>query len=118
LTLLTPHGQKTFQTSAQTVGEALAEAGYTLYTADRFDPPAETPIEAALIVTYQPSQSLLVTVDGKQVKVRSAAASVGQALAEAGIPLIGLDFSSPPETGPLPSNGKIKVTRVSEIPLP
>ena len=46
--------------------------------------------------------------------MRSAAASVGQALAEAGIPLIGLDFSSPPETDPLPADGKIRVTRVVE----
>ena len=114
LTLITPDGQKTLQTSAQSVGQALAEAGYTLYAADRIDPPAETPIEAPLTVTYHPSQALLVTVDGTQVQVRSAAPSVGQALAEAGIPLIGLDFSTPPETAPLPADGKIRVTRVVE----
>ena len=111
LTIVTPDGQNTIQTSAQTVGEALAEAGYTLYAADRIDPPAETPIEGAMTVTYQPSQALVVMVDGTQVAVRSAAPSVGQALAEAGIPLIGLDFSSPPETDPLPADGKIRVTR-------
>jgi 3D (Asp-Asp-Asp) domain-containing protein len=48
------------------------------------------------------------------VQIRSAASSVGQALAEAGIPLIGPDFSSPPETDPLPTDGKIRVTRVVE----
>ena len=114
LTLVTPDGQKTILTSAQSVGQALAEAGYTLYAADRIDPPAETPIESSLTINYQPSQNLLVTVDGTQVKVRSAASSVGQALAEAGIPLVGLDFSSPPETDPIPADGKIRVTRVVE----
>ena len=61
LTLVTPEGQKTIQTSAQSVGQALAEAGYTLYSADRIDPPAETPIEGPLTVTYQPSRKLVVT---------------------------------------------------------
>jgi uncharacterized protein YabE (DUF348 family) len=114
LTLVTPEGQKTIQTSAQSIGQALVEAGYTLYSADRIDPPTETPIEGPLTVTYQPSRKLEVMVDGEEVPVRSAASSVGRALAEVGIPLIGLDYSSPPETDPLPSDGKIRVTRVIE----
>ncbi|MGD0879635.1 MAG: ubiquitin-like domain-containing protein [Anaerolineales bacterium] len=114
LTLVTPDGQKTIHTSAQSVGQALADAGYTLYAADRIDPPAETPIEGPLTVSYQPSRKLEVIVDGTQVPVRSAASSVGQALSEVGIPLIGLDFSSPPETDPLPGDGEIRVTRVVE----
>jgi len=114
LTLVTPDGQKTIHTSAQSVGQALADAGYTLYAADRIDPPAETPIEGPLTVSYQPSRKFEVIVDGTQVPVRSAASSVGQALSEVGIPLIGLDFSSPPETDPLPGDGEIRVTRVVE----
>lgn len=114
LTLVTPDGQKTIQTSAQSVGQALTEAGYTLYASDRIDPPAGTPIEGPLTVNYEPSLPQVVTVDGEQVQIRSAAASVGQALAEAGIPLIGLDFSSPPETDPLPADGQVRVTRVVE----
>jgi uncharacterized protein YabE (DUF348 family) len=114
LTLFTPDVQKTIQTSAQSIGQALVDAGYTLYAADRIDPPAETPIEGPLSVTYRPSQKLDVMVDGTQLPVRSAASSVGQALAEAGIPLIGLDISSPVETDSLPADGKIQVTRVVE----
>ena len=114
LTLITPDGQKNIQTSALTVGQALAEAGYTLYAADRLDPPAETSILGALSVKYQPAQTLTIKADGEQLQVRSAASSVGQALAEAGIPLIGLDSSIPSENNPLPSDGKIQVTRVTE----
>ena len=114
LSLVTPDGEKTIQTSAQSFGQALAEAGYTLYAADRIDPPAETPLVAPLTVTYQPSRVLVVTVDGTQAAIRSAASSVGQALDEAGIPLIGLDFSTPPESDPLPADGKIRVTRQVE----
>jgi uncharacterized protein YabE (DUF348 family) len=114
LTLVMPDGQKTIQTSAQTVGQALAESGSTLDDADRIDPPAETPIEGSLTVNYHTSQALVVSVDGTQVQVRSAASTVGQVLAEAGIPLIGLDSSLPAEHDPLPTDGKIRVTRVVE----
>jgi uncharacterized protein YabE (DUF348 family) len=114
LTVVAPDGQQTIQTSALTVGQALAEAGYMLYAADRLDPPAETPLEEPLTVTYQPSSEFVVTVDGTQVRVRSAAATVGQALAEAGVPLVGLDTTVPPETAPLPEDGQIRVVRVVE----
>ncbi len=53
-------------------------------------------------------------MDGATIQIRSAAPSVGQALAEAGLPLIGLDFSIPPENDPLPVDGRILVTRVVE----
>jgi uncharacterized protein YabE (DUF348 family) len=114
LTLVMPDGQKVIQTCAQTVGQALASNGYTLFSADRLDPPAETPLVNSLTVNYYPSQALSVTVDGMQVQIRSAAPSVGQALTDAGIPLIGLDFSTPSENEPLPSDGKIRLTRVTE----
>jgi resuscitation-promoting factor RpfB len=48
------------------------------------------------------------------VRIHSAAASVGQALAEAGLPLVGLDTSEPGETAALPANGQIRVVRVVE----
>ena len=114
LTLVDPAGQKTIQTCAQTVGQALAESGYTIYTADFLDPPAETPLEQSITVTYHPSQMFSISIDGKQVQVRSAASTVDQALTESGIPLIGLDFSTPSENDPLPADGKIRVTHVVE----
>ncbi len=115
LTLDTPGGQKIIQTCAQTIGQALVTSGYTLYTADRLAPPAETPLVESLTVTYTPSRPLTVMLDGIRVQVRSAASSVGQALADAGIPLIGLDYSTPSENEPLPPDGKIRVTRVTEL---
>lgn len=114
MTLVTPEGAQTIQTSAQTIGQALTEAGYTVYAADRIDPPAGAPLDAVLTVHYQPSQPLTVTVDGSQVQVRSAAPTVGQALAEAGLPLTGLDYSVPSESEPLPADGSLRVVRVSE----
>lgn len=114
LTVNSPEGTRTFPTSALTIGQALAEAGFTLYAADRVDPPVETPIHASLTVTYKPSRSLTVSVDGIQVQVRSAAATVGQALAEAGFALVGLDYAVPPESASLPANDQVRIVRVVE----
>jgi uncharacterized protein YabE (DUF348 family) len=114
LTVITPNGHQTIQTSALTVGQALAEAGYTLHSADQLDPPAETPITGPLVVTYRAGREIVVTVDRMQVRMRSAAATVGRALAEAGIPLAGLDYAVPTETAPLPEDGQIRIVRVVE----
>lgn len=114
LIVLSPAGQKTISTCAPTLGQAMAENGYQLYAADRLDPPAETPIDRDLTVTFHPSLPLSIAVDGTLFQIRSAASSVGQALAEAGIPLIGLDSSIPNENAPLPADGRIQVTRVVE----
>ena len=114
LTFIAPDGQKTIPTCAQTVGQALVENGYTLYAADLLDPPAETPLEKSLTVTYHPSRNLTVSVDGTHILARSAAFSVGQALVEVGIPLIGLDSSTPSENAPLPADGQIRVNRILE----
>jgi uncharacterized protein YabE (DUF348 family) len=114
LILVKPDGQQTIQTAAFTVGQALAEAGISLYTADLLDPPAETPIIGPLTVTYTPSREYAVSVDGKTLVIRSAAATVGQALAGAGIPLEGLDTSLPSEDAPLPLDRQIRIVRVVE----
>ncbi|MBP8048532.1 MAG: G5 domain-containing protein, partial [Anaerolineales bacterium] len=115
LTLTTPLGTQTLQTSAPTVGQALTEAGYVLGAADLIDPPAETPIITSLNVTFTPARDLTVQIGADVVNIRSAARTVGGALAEAGIPLIGLDTSFPLEGEALPVDGQIRVVRVQEI---
>ncbi len=119
LTILSPNGEQKINTSALTVGQALEHAGFSISAADRLIPPANTSLVAIdggapLTVEYQPARDLTVTLDGKTVQARSAAPTVGQALAEAGIGLVGLDYSLPPESDPLPLNGEIRVVRVTE----
>jgi uncharacterized protein YabE (DUF348 family) len=114
LTVNSPEGTQTFPTSALTIGQALAEAGFNLYAADRVDPPVETPIDSALTVNYIPSRSLIVSVDGVQLQIRSAAATIGQALAEAGFALVGLDYSAQAESAPLPVDEQVRIIRVVE----
>ena len=106
---------KTFQTTAQTIGEALSQAGAQLYASDQINPPIQTPITGTMTVKYIPSRALIG--DGRwhaNCKSAPASATVGGALAEAGIPLLGLDSSQPSENEALPSNGQIQVTRISE----
>ena len=114
LTLVTPQGQQTIETSALTVGEALNDAGFTFTQNDLLDPPAETPITQPLTVTFTPARDLTIFVGDNVVNVRSAAGTVGEALAEAGIPLVGLDTSSPLENEAPPPDGQIRVMRVYE----
>lgn len=106
---------QTIQTSALTVGQALSEAGYSLNKNDLIDPPAETPITQSLTVTYTPARDLTIYIGENIFNIRSAAGTVGEALAEAGIPLIGFDTSSPLANEALPPDGQIRVVRVNEI---
>ncbi len=115
LTLVTPVGTQTIQTSAFTVGQALNEAGYTIGSADLLDPPTETPITKALTVNYTPARDFVIYAGDDVINIRSAAGTVGRILAGAGIPLIGLDTSLPSENEAPPLDGQIRVTRVQEI---
>jgi uncharacterized protein YabE (DUF348 family) len=114
LSLVTPDGTRTIQSSAGTVGEALREAGLELHSADLIAPPVETPISAPMTIVYTPARLFEVAVDGRIVPIRSAAGTVGQVLAAAGIPLLGLDISRPPAEEAPPPDGQIRVIRVAE----
>ena len=114
LILVTPDGQQSIQSAARTVGEALYSTGLLISSADFIDPPADTPITGPLTVTFTPARELTVSVDGKVLPIKSSAPTVGGALTEAGIPLLGLDYSSPSESEALPADGQIQVVRVSE----
>ncbi len=115
VTLVTPTSQRLLQTGALTVGEALIEAGIPLQEGDFLFPPPDTPIENGMTIIHQPGRDLTVLVDGREVPIRSAAHTVGQALAEAGMPLTALDYSLPAEDEPLPADGRIRVLRVREV---
>jgi uncharacterized protein YabE (DUF348 family) len=121
VTLSSPQGKQTIQTSAFTVGEALGEVGIQLSVNDKVDPPLRSAISSLQSsnspILISPSRSLTITADGIQWQITSSARTVGEALAEAGIPLLGLDYSLPAETEALPSDGQIKVVRVRESVL-
>lgn len=114
LTLVQNGVQTKIKSSAPTVGQALAENGIELHAADLIDPPPSTPILRALTVTLTPSKLLTVATGNGQVSIRSAAKTVGAALAGSGMALQGADYSRPGEATPLPADGQVKVVRVNE----
>lgn len=119
LTLVTPDGeQQVLQSAAFTVGEVLDEVTSWLRAGDEVDPPVNTPISSLQVstspITITPSREIAITSNGKSIQINSSARTVGEALAEAEIPLLGLDYSLPAENEALPSDGQIRVMRVSE----
>jgi len=67
-----------------------------------------------MIINYHSSQELTVSTSAGSRVIRSSARTVGAALAGAGIPLVGLDYSLPAESEVLPADGQVRVVRVSE----
>lgn len=103
----------TLFTVAQSVGEALHEARIGLHVADRIAPNVDEPLESERIV-IQRSAPFTIALDGRLLAARSAARTVGEALAEAGVALIGLDYCLPEESAPLLPNMTVQVIRVTE----
>jgi uncharacterized protein YabE (DUF348 family) len=115
VTIASPQGEQQIQTSAVTVGEALQEAGIQIHAGDQIDPPVNSPIShSPITIYYAPARTLNISVDGKSLQTQSSARTIGEALAEAGIPLLGLDQAIPSENEALPSDRNIKVVRVTE----
>ncbi len=109
-------GNRTFTlvSAAPTLGQALWEAGVILGAADRLTPGMETPLEEGMAVTLRRARDVTIQARDQILLTRSAAPTVGEVLAEVGVPLQGLDYSIPPEAAPLPADGQIRVVRVVE----
>ncbi len=114
LKLITPDGEQEIVTAALTVGDVLSELGLELYDADFVDPLVGTVATDQMTITYHPSRELAIRVDGQVIKIRSSAETVGEALIQGGIPLVGLDASQPSEFDPLPADGQIRIIRIVE----
>ena len=115
--LITPQGEQNLQTSAWTVGDFLKENGFATSLNDKVTPPLTTPITDSLTITFSPAQTMSISAGETSLTINSSAQTVGEALAQAGIPLMGMDTSVPAENEPLPIDGQITVTRVTESVL-
>jgi resuscitation-promoting factor RpfB len=102
------------RTAALTVGEALWALGYQLYAGDVVKPGLDTAVTPALSITIARSRLVTVQADGHSLQIRTRASTVGQALGDAGLALVGEDYADPAEDQPMPANGLIRVMRVRE----
>ncbi|HEY5117915.1 MAG TPA: ubiquitin-like domain-containing protein [Anaerolineales bacterium] len=107
-----------YSAPGRTVGEALWQAGVILYTADEVTPSILTLLssiqQSPIVIEIIRARTISVHVDGKDLSVRTAGKTVGEALAQAGLSLDGLDYAVPAEGEPLPADGRIRIVRVRE----
>jgi len=101
-------------TAASTIGQALWDAGITIFNGDTISPSMETRPENGMDVMVTRGIPLVIQVDGREIKTSTTAKTVGDALAAAGVALQDMDSSRPAETEAIPEGGRIEVVRVSE----
>jgi len=124
LALGQPTGTTLVHSSASTLGEALIEAGCELRQGDSIVPRAQTPLAGLAAADYRAARPVHIAVDGIGLEAMVSGPTVGEALAQAGVALAGLDRSDPSAAEPVPDSGEIAVTRVREdvlveqVPVP
>ncbi len=108
-------GRKTgLSAAAPTLGEALWDAGIRVRSADSVFPGPGTALAGATALRYTPASPLTISADGRIVRSWASGQTVGEALADAGVPLTGHDFAVPASEQPLPTDGQVRVVRVVE----
>ncbi len=100
------------KTSARTVGEALLQAGFMVYLADRVAPGLGTPVQPGMQVTIERAKPVTIWVDGRQVRTRTLHDTVADVLAEMNIVLLEQDYAQPALDAPVVPNAEIRVVRV------
>lgn len=112
---LTVDGQtKDLTSTAPSLGSALWAAGYTLFASDQLTPPADTLLVSGLVATLTHSRKVTIHTQAGDVIFRTAAHKVGEALEAAHLSPQGLDYSIPAPEDLIPSNGKMRLIRVTE----
>lgn len=108
-------------TTAVSAANALWEAGIRPGPGDALSVPPgalladlEEANGGPLILAYRAAQPVTIEAGAQRIRARTTAATVGEALAEAGIALQGLDYAEPAEDQPLPEDGRLRVVRVTE----
>lgn len=114
ITIVEGGEQQTVRTATQTVGAALAEAGIEMYGTDGVEPALGAWLQPNMTIRVQRSFPLTITADGRIIQIRSHHSNVLDVLAEAGIGLVGYDYTLPGPEATLKANDTIQVVRVTE----
>jgi uncharacterized protein YabE (DUF348 family) len=104
----------TFYTTAPTLGEALRQAGLTLYLGDDVSPDLGAPVAPGWEVYIRRSRAATIHVDGKTIRTRTRSGTVAELLKQEGIELKDKDYAVPPATEMVRDGATIQVTRVRE----
>lgn len=107
-------GRQTIQTTGETVGDALFEAGIPLFLADAVSIDLNTPVTANLEIEIRRALPVTITVDGATIETRTQGETIADALADAGVALMGLDYTVPAEDELVRADMDVRVVRVKE----
>ena len=102
------------RTTAPTIGQALAEQKMTMHASDWVSQGFDSPLVEDFIVDYRPARIVHLQSQTGADSFYSAAPTIGAALVEHGLALQGLDYTQPAMFEPIPENGQVRLTRVSE----
>jgi uncharacterized protein YabE (DUF348 family) len=114
VTLLSAGETSVFYSAAETLAGALAENGVFVRQGDVLTPPAHTPLDGPIDASLERGQPIQISTVDRQWDAYAVGPTVGEALAQAGFPLQGLDYSQPAAYEPLPASGEIRVVRMRE----
>jgi len=114
ITVVDGEEELTLDSTAQTVGDALFEADVPVYLTDIVEPDVSTALQEGMRITIDRAQPVTIHVDGTTLETRAQAGTIADALTDAGIALIGLDYTIPQENIPIESGMNIAVIRVTE----
>lgn len=114
ITIVDGDTETILQTTADTVGDALFDAGVSVFLTDHVEPSVETGLSADTTITIDRAVPVSINVDGTTIDTRVQGGTVADALSEAGIALLGLDYTIPAETDAITADLTINVLRVTE----
>ncbi len=99
-------------TREATLGKALLAEDIRLYEGDQVQPALATRVAPNLRVTIRRSKPVTVRFDGRVVRTRTRAKTVGEALEELGVNVRPLDRVEPSLDAPVTDNVDVRVVRV------
>jgi uncharacterized protein YabE (DUF348 family)/3D (Asp-Asp-Asp) domain-containing protein len=105
---------QTLRTTAPTLGQALSASGVVLYLGDRVSPGLNAPVHTGMRVYIERGIPVSVLVDGRVLRTRTHAQTVGQILGELGVALVGQDLVEPGAGAPIYPDLQARVIRVTE----
>lgn len=100
--------------SGKTVFDALLSAGIKVSKSMMIIPDGDVAFEPGMTIEALTLRMLQISKNGNLVTAVSAGATVGEALARAGMPLTGSDVSIPAAGEALPADGRILIVQVSD----
>jgi resuscitation-promoting factor RpfB len=112
--IISEAGEQILYTSAPTLIDALWDAGIVVESTDQLSLTPDTSITANLAVKITRGQPILIRTQSGSLTIYSAASTVGEVLAHAGLSLQGLDYSIPSPDKPIPVNGEIQLIHLRE----